>query len=252
MSSTPKKIALVTGSNKGIGLGFVRHLVEKYQFHRVIATARNPQQATELQQLANEHQGKIGIYSLDVSDENSIQTLYDEVTKNEGNELDHIDVIINNSGVLYHEPNIDAMDPEQMLYAYKVNCIGPMLMNRTFKPLVLATKHDLARFVNVSTRVASIADNGSGRNYAYRCSKIALNMANTNFALELENQNAISLLVHPGLVYTSMTKGFLGEYDPNKHRTPEQASQDLLNIALNAKKEDNGKFYSWDQSIIPW
>lgn len=83
---------------------------------------------------------------------------------------------------------------------------------------------DGAKLIFIGSRVASIEDNGSGKslqrfamaypnsgckltfrpgkNYGYRMSKIALNMAVKNLSLELAPRNIICGLLHPGMVKT--------------------------------------------------
>ena len=79
-------------------------------------------------------------------------------------------------------------------------------------------------------------------------------MATKNLALELEKERkAFTLLLHPGMVYTDMTKNFFGEpMDPKKHRTPEMAASDLLEIIHEADFSKNGKFISYDKTEIEW
>ncbi|KAG2377599.1 hypothetical protein C9374_009115 [Naegleria lovaniensis] len=259
MSQTQQpRVALVTGANKGIGLAFVKLLLSQYKYQVVMATARNPHEAYELKALQEEYGSeRVPILTLDVSDEKSVQSLPSSIPKS----IQYINLLINNAGYLDSSiRQLEDLSMESMLYSYKVNCVGPMLVCKYLKSYVkashrgesLTSRHGI--FAQISTRVASVGDNRSGGAYPYRCSKAALNMATKNLALELEKEKkAFTLLLHPGMVYTDMTKNFFGEpMDPKKHRTPEMAASDLLEIIHAADFSQNGKFISYDKSEIEW
>ena len=86
---------LITGTNRGIGLELVKQYAEKGW--DVIATARNPDKADELQALAKKHK-KVVVEKLDVSDVKAIETL---AAKYKGKP---VDILINNAGTLGDVP----------------------------------------------------------------------------------------------------------------------------------------------------
>lgn len=87
------KVVLVTGANRGLGLGFVRHLAERKAI--VLAACRNPAVATEMNELlANAGPGSFAV-KMDLNDLGSIQ----EAAQTAASQLGHVDIVINNAGV---------------------------------------------------------------------------------------------------------------------------------------------------------
>ena len=68
----PQQVIVITGANKGLGLEHVVQFLEKTN-HRLIATARAPEKASDLQKLASSHEGRLHILQLDATDDDSIQ-----------------------------------------------------------------------------------------------------------------------------------------------------------------------------------
>merc|ERR1711924_415244 len=93
----------------------------------------------------------------------------------------HVDVLINNAGVYGlkgHTTRMDVEDvtEEEMLLCFRTNCVGPLLVTQQ---LLAAGKLGGAApslVGNVTSKVGSVADNGSGGGYAYRASKAAMNV----------------------------------------------------------------------------
>merc|ERR1712098_294900 len=109
---------------------------------------------------------------------------------------------------------LDVVTPEDMMNAYKTNCIGPLFLTRALVPLLKIAASKVkdgegmsvgrAAAVQMSTAVASIAENSGGNSYAYRCSKSGLNMAMKNLSIDLKGDNIMVMEMHPGWVQTEM------------------------------------------------
>ncbi|KAG6615085.1 Short chain dehydrogenase [Phytophthora cinnamomi] len=227
------KTVLITGSNRGIGLAFTKHYAANGW--KVIAAARDPQSATDLKELKLEK-----VVQIDTSDEESI-TAAAEQLKGES-----IDLLINNAGI-GGGGGIDKTTKAEMMKQFEVNAVGPFLMTRAFLPnLKLAVaKNGSAMVGQVSSRMGSIADNGSGGMYGYRASKTALNMVNSSLATDLKDEKIIALALHPGYVVTRMT-GHTGQ------TTPEDSVAGLTKIIAEATPDDSGKFFHFNGSNLPW
>merc|ERR1719266_2659897 len=101
-----------------------------------------------------------------------------------------------------------------MIQTFATNCVAPIFLTRAFLPLLkraainapLDKKMTIegASVIEMSTAVASIAENGRGGNYPYRCSKTALNMGMKNLSIDLEKDGILVLAIHPGWVKTDM------------------------------------------------
>ncbi|KAF1785986.1 NAD(P)-binding domain [Phytophthora cactorum] len=118
-----------------------------------------------------------------------------------------------------------------MMKQFEINAVGPFLMTRAFLPnlkLVVA-KSGSATVGQVTSRMGSITDNGSGGMYGYRASKTALNMVNSR-------RKIIALALHPRYVVTRMTS-HMGQ------TTPEDSVGGMTKIIAEATPEDSGKFF---------
>lgn len=227
------KTVLITGCNRGIGLACVDHY--KREGWHVIATARNPETAEELNVLS-----PWKLLQLDTSDESSIHKAAEELKSVP------IDLLINNAGILIGN-DLNSTTKEDLMKHFEVNTVGPFLMTRAFLPnLKLAVSaNGSAIVVQVTSRMGSITDNGSGGLYGYRASKCALNMINRNLSLDLRKENITSLLLHPGHVKSDMTNN-------SGNVVADEAVAGMTNIIANAKLKDTGKYYHFQGEMLPW
>lgn len=226
------KTVVVTGANRGLGLEWVKQLVSKG--NKVIASCRNPSEAADLQKAGVAH-----IVKLDVSDPASIQAWAKELA----GQVDHIDVVINNAGVYGSRISLETVTAEDMLFTYKANTIGPLLVvQQLLKNKLIGKPATLVG--NVTSKVGSVEDNGSGGSYAYRASKSALNNVNKSMSIDLVDEGITCVLLHPGYVRTDMTSG-------NGLIDVDQSVSGLLSV-LESDLPLNGKWYDYKQEAIPW
>lgn len=254
-------VSMVQGASRGIGLEFVRQLLDNYENGRVIATCRNPDCAEGLLDLKRKHTDRLTLIHLDVTDESSISVAAKSITKTHG----RLDLLVNTSGILCvptilkPETTLSKVEKSSLLLSFEVNAVGPILVIKHMCPLLRNgggkdTGRAAAIVVNLSARVGSIGDNRLGGWHSYRSSKAALNQLTKNISLEFERRKdpIICLLLHPGTVDTDLSKPFQHNILPNKLFTKEFSVQKLLGIINGAKKCDNGKFIAWDGQEIPW
>jgi NAD(P)-dependent dehydrogenase (short-subunit alcohol dehydrogenase family) len=228
-----KKRVLITGANRGIGLGLTsRFLVEGYE---VIATMRNPDGAREIWELESEFPGRLTSLELDVTDEGTIKKAAAAV---EGK----IDIIINNAGVFPNKnSSFSDLKSEDLIKAFEVNTIGPVLVTQAFLPHL--EKSDDPKVIHISSKVGSIDDNSGGGMYAYRCSKTALNMINKSLALEFPD--IVCTVLHPGWVQTQMG----GSNAPTEVL---DSTEGLFKVINNLGPKDTAKFVDYKGKEIPW
>ena len=185
----PSSTILITGANRGIGLEFVRQYAEIGC--KIIACCRNSLSIDAVQAL----DVAVEIELLDVANSTSIESL--------GNRLSGraIDLVINNAAVRGHIGGLADIDPDDFLATMKVNVLAPLLLTRALLP---ALSYGRGRTVAmISSRAGSITEgHDDDGDYAYRCSKSALNMATAKLAYEFRTLTVISL--HPGWVKTDM------------------------------------------------
>lgn len=215
---------LVTGCNRGIGLQLCKQLKERGD--TVIGVCRSSN--AELDVLDIEK-----IEHVDVS----VQEDIDRLSTALGGRS--IDVIINNAGILRGD-TFDTLDFDQMIEQFRVNALGPL---RVVKALQ-SNLHTGSKIVIVSSRVGSIADNGSGNNYGYRISKVAANMLGMNLKHEFAPRGIAVGLLHPGFVATDMTNG--AGIDPATAASGLIERIDALNM------QNSGGFWHAEGYTLPW
>ena len=217
-------ITLITGTNKGIGLQLCTQLNARGD--DVIAICRTP--SPELSEL-----GVRIIDGIDVSNAESIDRLKSELA---GQQLD---VLINNAGILKRDL-FGSLDYEEMVEQFRINTLGPL---RVTEELADNLK-DGSKVVIITSRVGSIADNGSGGNYGYRASKTAVNQIGTNLKHELMPRGIAVALLHPGLVATELTGG--------QGISPAESARGLIERIDALDIENSGGFWHAEGYDLPW
>eukprot|EP00899_Mesostigma_viride_P026164 jgi/Mesvir1/6732/Mv04437-RA.1 len=254
-------VSLVQGSSRGIGLEFVRQLLERPQ-GQVVATCRNPEKATALQDLANSYPSRLDIVRIDVTDEQSVKDAACHVRGKHG----RLDLLVNSTGILKveelgmsPETALSRINVDHAIMSYRVNALGPLLMMREFEELLAkgggeGTGRAGAVVANLSARVGSITDNALGGWYSYRASKCALNMLTKTAAVELTRKKKPVILVslHPGTVNTDLSRPFHKNYPPEKIFPVTRAVSQLMGLIDGLQPQDSGSFIAWDGQRIPW
>eukprot|EP00603_Paraphysomonas_imperforata_P010940 CAMPEP_0114460472 /NCGR_PEP_ID=MMETSP0104-20121206/5767_1 /TAXON_ID=37642 ORGANISM="Paraphysomonas imperforata, Strain PA2" /NCGR_SAMPLE_ID=MMETSP0104 /ASSEMBLY_ACC=CAM_ASM_000202 /LENGTH=271 /DNA_ID=CAMNT_0001633193 /DNA_START=37 /DNA_END=852 /DNA_ORIENTATION=- len=193
---------LVTGANRGIGLGLVREILT-LKNSRVLATCRDPQGASELSTLLQTHPDRMSVFPLDVASQDSFSKLVADIADSG---ITSIDVLIANAGIIGERQNFMHTSPADMTNVFNTNVIGPLLTFQSLSPLVLTSQSRL--FMTISSNMGSVAATaaGSGGAVSYRVSKAAANMLSTCFAVDpaVKEAGAKVLCVHPGWVQTDM------------------------------------------------
>jgi NAD(P)-dependent dehydrogenase (short-subunit alcohol dehydrogenase family) len=217
--------ALVTGANRGIGLEFCKQL--KASNYDVIATCRKT--SAELDAL-----GVRVETGIDMSDAASIKELKQRLGETK------IDLLINNAGIMNNESIVD-LDFDTIQQQWEVNTLGPLRVVDELKSLMT----NPSKIALITSRMGSIADNGSGGYYGYRMSKAALNMAGVSLAHDLKGQGIAVGILHPGFVSTDMT-GNGGQINPDESVTGLMARIENLNL------ENSGTFWHMNGEVLPW
>jgi NAD(P)-dependent dehydrogenase (short-subunit alcohol dehydrogenase family) len=218
------KTCLVTGAGRGIGLELCRQLRQRGE--TVIAVCRKA--SAELRAL----DCRI-VEGVEVTDGASLQRLAAELAG------ERIDVLVNNAGILERE-SLDDLDIESIRRQFEVNALGPLRVTRALLPNLAAD----SKVAIITSRMGSIADNGSGGYYGYRMSKAAVNMAGVSLARDLRERGIAVLLLHPGMVATEMT---------GRHGIPvEESAANLISRIEALGLEQTGSFHHADGQPLPW
>jgi NAD(P)-dependent dehydrogenase (short-subunit alcohol dehydrogenase family) len=233
---------LITGASRGIGFEFAKRYAATGW--AVIATARDPARAAQLQALATAH-AKLRIERLDVMDLKAIDAL---AAKLQGTA---IDVLINNAGISGGSENqkIGAINYAVFDNVMHTNVLGPIKMAEAFTPHVAASAQK--KIVSISSTEGSMT-NISGRpdtgNIFYRASKSALNMSMINLAKALKEKGIIVVMLSPGFVTTD----FVGSLRLPMMISPELSVSMTMPIIAGLTMESSGKYFRHTGEIAPW
>jgi NAD(P)-dependent dehydrogenase (short-subunit alcohol dehydrogenase family) len=229
------KIALVTGGNKGIGHEIARQLAEK-GFHVLIGARKVPEGRQAAEAIAKSG-GSAEFVEIDVSDRASIENAAKAVTS----KIDHLDVLVNNAGIMQDGKGIAEVDDETFLATLTTNTLGPLRVTQAFLPLLL--KSARGTVVNLSSGLGQLSE--MGETYpAYSISKSALNAVTRQFAAALRDKGVSVNSVCPGWVKTDMG-------GPNAQRTVQQGADTVTWLATDAPRDLTGQFLR-DRKVIPW
>lgn len=215
---------LIVGANRGIGLELCRQLAQRGE--TVMATCRSPSDAL----------AALGVEVIDginVGDDHAGDALAERLAGRD------IDVLIHNAGILRGD-NLDGLDLDAMREQFEVNALGPLRVVRSLRDRLRSG----AKIGIVSSRVGSIDDNGSGGNYGYRVSKVAVNMIGKNLSHDLGAQGVAVVLLHPGLVATDMTG--------QRGITPTKAAAGLIERMDALTMSQTGTFWHAEGYELPW
>ncbi len=141
------RVAIVTGSNKGIGLAIVRGMCRQFDGD-VYLTSRNSQLGEEAVKLLKDEGLEPKYHQLDITSEDSIAKLAVFIMEKYGG----VDVLINNAGIAYKAAST-APPIEQATVTMATNFTGTLNMMRAFFPLM--KPH--GRIVNVSSFVGALS-----------------------------------------------------------------------------------------------
>ena len=238
-----KRVAVVTGGNRGIGFAICRQLARLG--YQVVLTSRDPAKGeVAAQSLRDEGLGVIA-QQLDVTDDKSIRRLAQHVR----NELGHVDALVNNAGIYLENGDSDDQEPlsafdepiETIRETMETNLYGPYRLCQEFVPKM--REQGYGRVVNVSSGSGQLSDMG-GREAGYRMSKTALNAVTRIFAAETQGTGVLVNAMCPGWVRTDMG-------GPDAPRSPEEGADTAAWLATLPPYGPTGDFFR-DRKPIPW
>lgn len=220
-----KRLVLVTGANRGIGLATVEKFAR--EGHATILSGRDEEVVFE----KAEHFRREGLdvqgLPLDVSSIYSIRNALASIeTANQ-----HVSVLVNNAAILVAS-SLSAMEEDDILASFTTNVLGPIIIIRHLVPRMV--KEGYGRIVNVSSNWGSFACGLRGPG-AYGITKAALNAATLRVSRELPATIKINAM-HPGWVRSRMG----GENAPIDPRTAAETAYRLGTLGANGP---TGRFF---------
>ncbi len=242
-----KKVALITGANRGIGLETARQLGKKGI--TVVVGARSLAAA---QKTATTLQAE-GIDAFPVQLDVTNAADRTSAAKAVADKFGKLDILINNAGVGPEEglgvPKTIETTEAELQKVFGTNLFATVAVTREFLPLL--KKSPAARIVNLSSILGSLtlhADpNGplaGAKLFAYNASKTALNAFTIHLAQELKNTKIKVNAAHPGWVKTEMGT-------ENAPMEIEDGAKTSVDLALLGPDGPNGRFIHLGEEL-PW
>jgi NAD(P)-dependent dehydrogenase (short-subunit alcohol dehydrogenase family) len=247
-----KKIALITGANKGIGFATAQALGREGV--TVLMGARSPQRGKQAVKTLGEEGIEAEFVHLDVTDEEIVAAAAKGVEERYG----RLDILVNNAGIALADGNWNTSEltVTTARKVFEANVFGVIAVTNAFLPLV--RRSAAGRIVNVSSEVGSIGfmtrtDTPiSGlQPGAYGSSKTALNMLTASWAIELKDTRIKINAVTPGYTATDLNnnQGF---------RKVEDGARIVVQTALLGEEGPTGGFFNdgdveyLDSTTVPW
>lgn len=244
---------LITGTNRGIGLAFVKHLAANPE-NVIYATVRSQDKVATIVDLGFDNVKPI-VLDMD-------QTLDEFKKAFEVIDDDEIDIVIHNAGILVE--GITGPTTEQSIESYNklfnTNLVGTVKVYQAIYPY-LYKGEGVKKFTALSTVAATIGGMtfNSG---AYGISKVGVNFLLKQLSLESAQSSdpifnkSVTFGVAPGMVLTDMAiqSGVdVNQLPPGLVLSPEESVSKMLDVIHSAEKETHdGGFFNFDGSAFPY
>ena len=242
-----KKIALVTGANKGLGFETCRVLAKNGI--KVLLGSRDLERGEKaVKDLKNEGLD-VELLQIDISNSDSINNAVADIKS----KYEKLDILVNNAGMIHKDENWQANTTKDVSTSilkdtFETNFFG--LVDLTQQLLPLIKKSESGNIVNVSSILGSLSagndaksDYYSVKPFAYNSSKAALNSFTIHLAAALKDKNIKVNSAHPGWVKTDLGS----QYAP---LTVEEGAKTIVDLALETSDE-TAKFIHLGEEI-PW
>lgn len=241
---TDKKIALITGANKGLGFETARQLAN--QNVKVLIGARDETRGREAVEKLQNEGFDAEFVLIDVTDEKTLEA----TAKYVGETYGKIDILVNNAGIaVEYGANPGEFSMEKIRQTFDTNFFGVIAVTQNFLPLI--KKSDSGRIVNVSSGLGSLAQNtdpnwdfSAVKPLAYNSSKAALNMFTVILAHELKDTKIKVNSADPGYTATDLNNN-------SGPKTVEQGASIIFDLATLPDDGATGGYFD-DQGIVPW
>jgi NAD(P)-dependent dehydrogenase (short-subunit alcohol dehydrogenase family) len=233
--SVKRKIALVTGANRGLGFETCRQLAQLGL--TVILSARDLVKGETAAKILIGKGLDVIFYQLDVSDQINTSRITRQIEQKFG----QLDVLVNNAAILYDTWQ-NAVDAELDVVnkALITNLFGPWRLSQLCIPIMKRNKY--GRIVNVSSGAGSLNYMGGGTP-AYSVSKVALNALTRILAAELRGTGILVNAIDPGWVATDL--------GGNGGRPVENGAKGIVWAATLPDNGPSGGFF-FDGKPAPW
>ena len=238
-----RRVAVVTGANKGIGFEIARQLAREEI--TVFIGARDEERGRAAAEKLQAEGLDARPLRLDVTDDASVAAAASFVEQNAG----RLDVLVNNAGVAIDDGPPSRVSIDALRRTYETNVFGVVRTTQAMLPLL--RRSDAGRIVNLSSGLGSLTQNSdpswefaSVKYLAYNSSKTAVNAITVQFAYELRDTPIKVNAADPGYVATDMNRN-------QGVRSVEQGAATPVRLALLPPDGPTGGYFN-DDGPLPW
>lgn len=232
-----KRIAIVTGGNRGLGREIARQLMKADVF--VVVGARDKARCDAALEALRREGSNVDAFPLDVTDTRMVKRFVEQVDKQHGAPS----ILVNNAGIYPESTAARVVDTPTSVWreTFETNLFGAVRMCREVVPLMKKLRH--GRVVNISSGLGQLHQMGEG-SPAYRVSKASLNALTRTLAAEVAGSGILVNSMSPGWVKTDMG----GDDAP---RSVEEGADTAVWLCLLPSNGPTGQFFR-DRKPIPW
>ena len=232
-----KRIAIVTGGNRGLGREIARQLMRADVF--VVVGARDKARCDAALESLRAEGPNVAAFPLDVTDTRTVKRFVEQVDKQHGAPS----ILVNNAGIYPESTSARVIDTPTSVWreTFETNLFGAVRMCREVVPLMKKVRH--GRVVNISSGLGQLHQMGEG-SPAYRVSKTSLNALTRTLAAEVAGSGILVNSMSPGWVKTDMG----GDDAP---RSVEEGADTAVWLCLLPSNGPTGQFFR-DRKPIPW
>jgi NAD(P)-dependent dehydrogenase (short-subunit alcohol dehydrogenase family) len=252
MNSSPEKIALITGGNRGLGFETARELGELGI--TILLGSRDKASGEEAVAALAARDITAEAIELEISNPQHRRQVADYIAGKYG----RLDILVNNAGVFLDKENASAAGPanrtsetseEILRRTFDTNFFATVALTQELLPLI--RKAPAGRIVNLSSILGSLTLHSDptsrifdSKAFAYNASKTALNAFTIHLAHELKDTAIKVNSAHPGWVRTSMG-------GPDATLAPEEGGRTSARLATLDESGPTGGYFHLDQTL-PW
>lgn len=250
MGKLDQKVAIVTGSDSGIGRAIALQFASEGATV-VVNYAHNQQKGEEVRQEIEKNNGKVLLIQADVSQYSGVANLVQQTIK----QFNRLDIMVNNAGMEIHAPFLEETE-QNFDRVVGVDLKGPFFGAQLAAREMVARKIP-GRIINISSVHEDLPMPG---NVPYCCAKGGLRMLTRTICLELAPHNITVNNIGPGAVHTPIDadveanpekmKALLDEIPLHRMAQPEEVAKLALYLASDEASYVTGTTYFIDGGLM--
>lgn len=225
---------LLIGASRGLGLAMAGEFVDKGW--NVVGTVRGHAR-TGLHDLADRHEGRVEIESLDITEPDQIAALRGRLSGRS------FDVLFVNSGTANdnQDETIAEVSTDEFVRVMVTNALGPMRVVEGLQDLVSAN----GTIGVMSSGQGSVSSNEKGGHEVYRGSKAALNQYMRSYAARHAGELRALVLMAPGWIRTELG-------GPNAPFGTDEAIPQVVDVLLSERGKPGLRYLDRMGRTVPW